>query len=88
MSSTFEVRWHEDALDDLRRLDRSVARRIVNRVESKLSMDPRGLGRALKGPLRGLYRFRVGDYRVVYLLEEGRLLILVVRVRHRKSVYR
>ena len=88
MSSTFEVRWHEDALDDLRTLDRPVARRIVDKVESTLSKNPKALGQALKGPLKGLRRYRVGNYRVVYLIEEGKLLILVVRVRHRKKVYR
>lgn len=88
MNSAFEVRWHEDALVDFRKLDRPVARKIVDKVESTLSKDPKGLGRLLKGPLKGLYRYRVGDYRVIYLVEEGRLVVLVVRVRHRKKVYR
>ena len=50
--------------------------------------DPRRLGSALTGELGGLWRWRVGDYRVVARIEEERITILVVRVAHRREVYR
>ena len=84
MSSTYSIKWHEDALDDLRRLDKPTARRIVNKVSTTLIQSPRDLGKPLQGPLKGLFRYRIGDYRVVYLVQDDKLVILVVRVGHRR----
>jgi mRNA interferase RelE/StbE len=50
--------------------------------------DPRELGSALGGELGGLWRRRIGDYRVVARIEDERITILVVRVAHRRQVYR
>ena len=50
--------------------------------------DPRSRGKALTGNLAGLWRYRVGDYRVVCDIEDGVLVILVVDVAHRREVYR
>ncbi len=70
---------------DLRRLDRQVATRIIDKVEQELtSPDLRPI--PLTGSFEGLYKFRVGDYRVIYALSEGG--ILVIRVAHRREVYR
>jgi len=72
----------------LRKLDRPVARRIVETTEARLAAHPRKLGKPLRGPVRDLYRFRIGDHRVVYQLRESELVILIVRVAHRSKVYR
>jgi addiction module toxin, RelE/StbE family len=70
---------------DLRRLDRQVAARIIDKIEQELtSADLRPI--PLSGSFEGLYKFRVGDYRVVYALSEGS--ILVIRVAHRREAYR
>jgi mRNA interferase RelE/StbE len=50
--------------------------------------DPRQLGEPLKGQWASLWRYRVGDYRVVCELRDQELVILVVRLGHRKDVYR
>ena len=69
---------------DLRRIDRKEANRILRKVEKVLGEDP-DKGLPLKGDYRGLYKLRVGDYRVVYSkLKAG---VLVLRIRHRKKVY-
>lgn len=61
--------------------------RIFNAIEA-LEADPRPGGiKALKGEWRGHYRLRVGDYRVVYTVEDNVLRVLVVRVGDRKDVY-
>jgi mRNA interferase RelE/StbE len=52
------------------------------------SKNPRQLGKALKGQLSTLWRYRVGDYRVVCALRDEVLVVLVVRIGHRKWVYR
>ncbi|MGD9366077.1 MAG: type II toxin-antitoxin system RelE/ParE family toxin [Desulfobacteraceae bacterium] len=50
--------------------------------------DPSTFGKALKGVLREFWRYRVGSYRVIYKIEDARLLVLVVRAAHRSDVYR
>jgi mRNA interferase RelE/StbE len=50
--------------------------------------DPRALGKALKGPLGDLWRYRVGDYRVICDIQDKVLTVLVLRVGNRRDVYR
>lgn len=71
------------------KLDKPIAEKVLNELEdiSKLE-DPRSRGKALVGHLAGLWRYRVGNYRIVCDIEDGVLLILVVDVAHRSEVYR
>lgn len=55
--------------------------------EAKLE-DPRSRGKALTGNLAGVWRYRVGDYRILCDINDGRLVILVVDVAHRREVYK
>lgn len=69
-------------------MDKQTARRIRNElVEMAKLEDPRSRGKALTGNLAGLWRYRVGDYRIICDIEDGVLLILVVDVAHRREVY-
>jgi mRNA interferase RelE/StbE len=71
---------------ELRKLPRVIQKRIVAAVED-LQDDPRPRGCVkLKGE-EELWRIRVGDYRVVYAIRDDQLIVLVVRVAHRKDVY-
>lgn len=73
----------------LRKLDRLTAGRVLDELEEIAKLDdPRSRGKALTGNLAGLWRYRVGDYRVVCDIEDGVLVILVVDVAHRREVYR
>jgi mRNA interferase RelE/StbE len=74
-------------LDDL---DITLSRRIVKFLRQRVEKldDPRQIGDPLKGPLRDYWRYRVGDHRVVCLLEHDRLVVLVLRVGHRREVYK
>lgn len=73
----------------LGKLDRQAAARILKAVEDIAALDdPRGRGKALTGELSGLWRYRVGDYRVIAKIEDGRLVIVVVALGHRRDVYR
>ncbi len=71
----------------VRKLPVGVRRRIVARIES-LAEDPRLRGCEKLEGVRDLYRVRVGQYRIVYRASERILLVLVVRVAHRREVYR
>ena len=84
---TYQIEWKKPALRELKCLDREIVPRIIDAVEA-LSTDPFPSGvRKLQGSRR-TYRLRVGDYRVIYELVESRLIVVIVRVRHRKDVYR
>jgi len=72
---------------DLRKLDKSIVKKILTRIETYLVRDPKELGKPLKGEFRGYWRYRWGDYRVIYKISEREILILVLRISHRKDVY-
>ena len=70
---------------DLRQIDQKNLERILREVRNVLGNSPRS-GEALHGEFEGLYKLRIGDYRVIYaLLEQD---VLVLRIRHRSKVYR
>ena len=78
------------AAKELKKLDRTEAKRIIATLENRIATldDPRALGAALSGELGGLWRWRIGDYRVVARIEDQRVTILIVRIAHRREVYR
>lgn len=87
---TWAIEWDERAVKDLSKLDRTVQRRIVRYLRRQLigSEDPRLKGKSLSGALAGLWRYRVGDFRLVCKLEDPQMVVLVVKVGHRRGVYR
>lgn len=76
---------------ELDKLDNQVTRRILKFLHERVAKldDPRSVGEALAGSRLGeLWKYRVGDYRIIASIEDDRLLILVVRIGHRREVYR
>ncbi|HOF63489.1 MAG TPA: type II toxin-antitoxin system RelE/ParE family toxin [Dermatophilaceae bacterium] len=90
MAWTIEL--HPDAAKQLRalaRTDRSMAKRItVYLAEVERADDPRVRGKGLTGPLTGLWRYRIGDWRVVVDIYDARMVILALDIEHRSRVYR
>ena len=85
----WRIRFSKEADKSLRKLDRHVSARILDELEEVSRLDdPRSRGKALVGNLAGLWRYRAGDYRVVCDIEDEVLVVLVVGVAHRSSVYR
>ncbi|GAA4916954.1 type II toxin-antitoxin system RelE/ParE family toxin [Nesterenkonia rhizosphaerae] len=83
----YSISYVPSAAKTLRKLDRQVARRLLQAI-GELSENPRPQGcTQLKGG-EGEYRIRVGDYRVIYEVHDGELVILVLRAGHRRDVYR
>ena len=84
------IEYAETAKRQLRKLDKTVARRIVDFMDERVapSNDPREIGKALKGPMGDLWRYRVGDYRVICDIQDKLLTVLVLRVGNRREIYR
>ena len=82
----YEVRFARPVAKELRRLDRREAKRVVEAVEA-LADDPRPTG-AEKVQGSPYLRIRVGNYRIVYEVRDEELVVLVVKVGHRREVYR
>ena len=79
------VHYKSSVQQDLRKLDKLTAKRLLDKLEHALADHPEA-GEALRGEFRGLYKYRIGDYRVVYAKTlDG---VLVLRIGHRKDVYR
>ncbi len=79
------------ALNNLSQLDPQIARRILKLLHDRLAPmdDPRSVGEALRGSRLGeFWKYRVGDYRIIVSIEDGQLLIFVVRIGTRREVYR
>jgi mRNA interferase RelE/StbE len=87
----WRIDFDEEAVRELVKLDRQVARRITAFLRERVAPldDPRSIGEALKGSKLGeFWKYRVGDYRIIASIEDGALRILVVRVGNRRNVYR
>ena len=85
-----EIEYSRKAIDDLKRFDVKITQRIIKKVKWFCSQsDPLRYASALSGVLSIYSRFRVGDYRVVFKLEDdGQIkIVMVVRVQHRREAY-
>lgn len=85
------VSYTATARKQLQKLDRAVARRLVDFLDERVAgqADPRQTGKALTGPVLGsFWRYRVGDYRIICDLQDGALVVLVLEVGNRKEIYR
>jgi mRNA interferase RelE/StbE len=83
----YRIELTRDALRALAKLDKPVRRRVQGAID-RLGDDPRPAGMiALRGAA-GAFRIRVGDYRVIYVLHDDRLLVVVIDIGHRRDVYR
>ena len=84
---TYSIQWHEEAINDLKNIDRQTRKKIIARLKDYLSKDPLSLGKPLQGIFKGLYRYRYGAYRIIYAMDRGSVVILILRIADRKDVY-
>ncbi len=82
----YKVLIDEKVLKDLRKIDKKYREKIIKTIEEKIAKDPYK-GKKLLGDLSDFYRYRVGDYRIIYLIFDDRVEIEIVKVGHRKEVY-
>jgi mRNA interferase RelE/StbE len=83
------VEWDDRAIREAKTLDPTWRRRIQGYLRSRIatSEDPRRFGKPLLGNKAGLWRYRVGDYRIVCRIEDSRVVVLVLAAGHRSKIY-
>ncbi|MGD9507628.1 MAG: type II toxin-antitoxin system RelE/ParE family toxin [Geminicoccaceae bacterium] len=86
----WRIEFEPRALKELEAQDRQVQRRLLAFLRDRVAplADPRGLGEALHGPDLGrLWKYRVGDWRLICEIRDGQVTVVVVRLGHRREVY-
>ncbi|MEO9886910.1 MAG: type II toxin-antitoxin system RelE/ParE family toxin [Balneola sp.] len=85
----WKVEFDDRARKELRKLDKQTQDRILKWLRETMATeeDPRRTGKSLKGRMKGLWRYRVGDYRIISQIQDEQLLILVIRIGHRRDIY-
>jgi mRNA interferase RelE/StbE len=84
----YELAFHPDAAKDLKSLDKSTRQRILDKIEWLADHVEETQHKQLKAQWEGMYRLRVGDYRVIYGLEQEQRRIIIYMVGHRREIYR
>lgn len=90
MSKTWQIEITRTAEKQIQKLDRVAQQSIVRFLRERLKTadNPRQWGKPLHGDKQGLWRYRVGEYRLICDIQDEKITILVLRVGHRKDVYR
>ena len=86
----YQVQFTASAVKQLGKMDKQIVRLLKNWIVKNLvdCDDPRVHGKALTGNLKGIWRYRVGDYRLFAEIKDSVLIILIIDVGHRKDVYK
>ena len=87
----WQIEIDEAAKKELGKQEPQLARRVIQFLRTRLQIvkDPRSVGQALKGSALGnIWKYRLGDIRIIASIEDDRLVILVLRVGNRKEIYR
>ena len=84
MPLTCKVNYKFSVISDLRKMEKKIARRIVDSIEKELASHPEK-GVPLEGKFKGLFKYRIGSHRVIYARTRDDILIL--RIGHSKNVY-
>lgn len=85
----WKIEWDSKALKEAKKLDHNARKKIVEYLENRVlvNQDPYQFGKPLKGNKAGIWRYRVGEYRILCQIEDRVLVVLVVAIGHRKDIY-
>ncbi len=86
----WQIEFDSEAEIDLRKIDREIQRRILRYLREKIATekDPRRFGAPLRRELSGMWKYRLGDYRLICRIEDNKVVVYVIRVGHRKDIYK
>ena len=85
----WKIEFENAAKKDLKKLDRQAQKNIFQYLRNRIitDEDPRRFGDPLSKNLSGLWKYRIGDYRLICEIQKGKMVVLVLRVGHRSKVY-
>ena len=88
-TNKWTIEFKPKALKELKAFDKSTRQRIFKFLDTLIHHheSPRAVGKAMKGGLKGLWRYRVGDYRLICHIQDDVLLVVVAQLGHRKEIY-
>ena len=85
----WKIEYDEAAVRDLKKLDPQIQGEILDYMDKRVARadDPRSFGKPLRHSKFGLWRYRLRDYRIICQLQQTKLVVLVVAIGHRSSIY-
>ena len=85
----YKIQFSDKAYKQLDKLDKSVAKNIINFLRHKVLVldDPKQIGKPLAKTMQGLWRYRIGKYRIICDIKDSELIVLVLAIGHRKQIY-
>ena len=85
----YDVQFSDKAMKSLKQIDRYQAKLVLSWIEKNLigCENPRLYGKALVGDKRGYWRYRVGSYRLISEIDDGKIKIDIINVAHRREIY-
>ena len=86
----YQIQFSEKVVKELKKLDKQTARVIRNWIAKNLvdTVDPRLHGKPLTGNLQGIWRYRIGDYRLFAEINDNELIIFMIDIGHRREIYK
>lgn len=82
------IKFKDDCRKEFRKLDYTAQQRIIRYLHERVRPEPKRFGDALIGNMKGFWRYRVGDYRIIAKLYDDELIVLAVRIGKRSDVYK
>lgn len=83
----YKLLFDDKVAKDMKNIDRQWQVKIINAIKEKLPENPY-IGKKLVGDLSPYYRLRVGDFRVIYEILEDKIIVVILKIKHRKEIYR
>ncbi|MEA3331129.1 MAG: type II toxin-antitoxin system RelE/ParE family toxin [Campylobacterota bacterium] len=83
----YKLLFDDKVSKDLKKIDKYWQKKILEAIKTYLLKDPY-IGKKLVGELSSYYRYRVNDYRVIYEILDDEILLVIIKIKHRKDVYK
>lgn len=86
----WKINYLKSIQKEVRKIDKNTQKKIREHIEKKIAKleNPRDIGKPLKGNFGELWRYRIGDYRIICEIKDEEISILVIHIGHRKNVYK
>ncbi len=84
----WKIVYKHSVKKDLKKIPKKIKSLIKRTIEERLKTDPIYFGTPLKQNLKGLMKLRVGDYRIIYSIKKDTIIVYIIKIGHRKEVYK